>query len=388
LAAKLLQIMVWSAIPFLFAEILRGYLQMQKAFFLSVFLTIPLNIAAIVGILGSSIYENYSLMAYGVLVGQFVALAFYFATAARKGYRYRPVWEPRDQDFHKLLIIMLPLVITVLLNDLNLIVARNFASSLVAGSVSALNYASRTVSLFTAVVGYSFINALYPRLSELAAEGNNEKMRQYISSSIMMMAPLLLAVAVGIALLAEPLTRIMFERGEFSPADTKRTAECLQMYTIQLFAVGMEGIVSRGLLALRDTKPSAIIHTIAIAVGIALNFMLIGPLKHIGLALSTSLSTLLIMVLTIFVLGKRLGSLGLWAKGREWLKTLLAVAVMAVVVGGGYRVLPVMTGGIWQTALWTLVLVLTGAVVYIFMLFALRLAVLRDIVGLVKRTLG
>jgi putative peptidoglycan lipid II flippase len=388
LAAKLLQIMVWSAIPFFFAEILRGYLQIQKAFFLSVFLTIPINIAAVAGILSSSIFENYLLMAYSVLVGQYLTMAFFFVAAAGKGYRYRPVWAPRDPHIHKLLVMMLPVALAVLLIDLNTIVARNFASSLAAGSVSALNYASKAIGLFSAILGSSLISALYPRLSELAAEGDTERMRKYISSAIMMLTPLLLAIVIGIVLLAEPLTRIMFERGEFSPADTKRTAECLQMYAALALAVGMEGIVSRGLYALHDTKTPAIISAVAIAVGIVLNFILIGPLKHMGLALSTSLSSLLMLTLTLLATQKRLGTFGLWANRGEWLKMLLAAAVMAVVVGWGYQALPVMAGSVWQTALWTMVLVLVGAGVYALALFALRVAVLQDVIALVKRTLG
>jgi putative peptidoglycan lipid II flippase len=266
-------------------------------------------------------------------------------------------------------------------------VARNFASSLVSGSVSALNYASKAVGIFSAIFGLSLINALYPRLSELAAEGDTKGMRKYISSAIMMLTPLLLAVVVGIVLLAEPLTRIMFERGEFSPADTKRTAECLQMYAVLALSVGMEGIVSRGLYALHDTKTPAVISAVAIAVGIVLNFLLIGPLKHMGLALSTSLSSLLMLTLTLLATEKRLGSFELWANRKEWLKILFAVAVMGLIVGWGYRVLPVMAGGVWQTALWTMVLVLVGAGVYACALFALRVAVLKDILDLAKRTL-
>jgi putative peptidoglycan lipid II flippase len=388
LAAKLLQIMVWSAIPFFVAEILRGYLQIQKAFFLSVFLTIPINIAAVAGILASSVFENYSLMAYGVLAGQYLTMAFFFVAAAGNGYRYRPVWAPRDPNIQKLLVMMLPVVLAMLLTELNVIVARNFASSLAAGSVSSLNYASKTVGLFTALVGSSLTNALYPKLSELAAAGDTEKMRHYITSSIMMLTPLLLAAAVGVALLAEPLTRIMFERGEFTPADTKRTAECLQMYAVLLFSASMELVVARALYALHDTKTPAVISAVAIATSIAFNFLLIGPLKHMGLALSTSLASLLMMVLALLATQKRLGSFGLWAKRREWLKMLVSVAVMGLVVGWGYRSLPVMAGGVWQTALWTGVLVLAGMTVYIFALFVLRVAVLKDIWDLVKRMLG
>jgi putative peptidoglycan lipid II flippase len=388
LATRLLQIMVWSAIPFFVAEILRGYLQIQKAFFLSIFLTIPINIAAVAGILSSSVFENYSLMAFGVLIGQYLTMAFFFAAAAGKGYRYRPVWAPRDPHVQQLLVMMLPLMLAVLVSEINMIIARNFASSLATGSVSALNYANKIVGLFATIFGSSLIGALYPRLSELAAAEDTEKMRQYISTSIMMMLPLLLATVMGIVLLAEPLTRIIFERGEFSPADTKRTAECLQMYAAMVLTVGMEGIATRSLYALHDTKTPAIIYAVAIATGIVLNFILIGPLKHMGLALSTSLSSLLMLVLMVLATQKRLGSLGLWEKRKELIKILCAVAVMAVVVGWGYRVLPVMAGGIWQTALWTSVLVLAGAGVYVFMLFALRVAILQDIIGLVKKTLG
>jgi putative peptidoglycan lipid II flippase len=384
LASSLIRIMVWTSVPVLLAGILQPYLQIKNAFFLAAVINIPINIAAIISIALSKQAEMTAVMGYGVVAGNIVMLLLFFAAAARNGYVYRPVWEPKAPELRVLLIMLVPVMISTFIADLNLIVDRNFASSLVSGSISSLNYASKTVNLMTGLIGISIATVLFPRMAELAAQDNMQEIRRYIAACFRKLIPILLPATLGIILLAHPIVRLMFERGGFSPEDTKRTAECLQMYAALLFAHSMNAIMIRALFSFRDTKTPAVISAIGVAVSILLNFLLIGPLAHMGLALASSAAAFISLILLFMALRKRLGPLGLKSELKDWVKTLTATLIMGAVVYSGLILLPVMSGSTLQCVILTGGLVLAGAGIYLLLHALLRTVFLRESLQLVR----
>jgi putative peptidoglycan lipid II flippase len=384
LATELMRIMVWTAIPILLTGVLQSYLQIQKAFFIAAIIGIPVNIAAILSIAWSKSVDMMSVMGYGVVAGNAVMLVLLMVAVKRKGYAYRPTLNLKTPELRTLLIMLSPVMISTCIGELNLIIDRNFASSLASGSISSLNWSSKTVGLLTSLVGISIATVLFPRMSELAVQGNTIEIRKYITACFRKLIPALLPATVGIILLAKPIVRIMFERGDFSPEDTLRTAECLQMYAALLFAQSLSIIVVRALFALRDTKTPAVIMTVCVVVSIALNFMLIGPLAHMGLALSSSIVAMLGLFLALIALRKRLGPLQLKNDGKEWVKILIATIVMGVIVAIGVYYLPIMSGGILQCVMYTGALVFAGIGIYILMHVVMRTAFLRETLAILR----
>jgi len=388
LTTSLLRIMVWAATPVLITRIFQSYLQIQKAFFLAAVMTIPVNVAAIIAIALSKPAGMTAILGYGVLAGSILKLLYMLLAANRKGYTYRPALNLRMPELRVFFIMTLPIIFTTLLSELTQIIDRNFASSLVSGSISSLNYAHRTVNLFTTLIGMSVATVLFPRMSELSAQGKTDEIRKHISSCLIKLVPVLLPAMIGVILLADPIVRIMFERGDFTSAATKRTAECLIMYAGKIIAVSISDILKRAMFSMHDTKTPAIITAVTLAFGILLKIILIRPLAHIGLALSTSITAILATLLMLSALRKRLGSLKLKTGNWEWVKTLAATIVMGTVVGLGVRLLPVMSGGTMQTVILTMGLVLVGVGIYTLSHAIMKTMFFRDMTGVVKSLLS
>lgn len=110
-------------------------------------------------------------------------------------------------------------------------------------------------------------------------------------------------------ILGRPLVALVFQRGEFDAQSTAETTWALQFYAIALFAHSGLEIVTRAFYAMHDTKTPVMVGVAAMAVNIALSLALIGPLAQGGLALATSVATILEMSTLLFILRSRFGAL-------------------------------------------------------------------------------
>jgi putative peptidoglycan lipid II flippase len=192
--------------------------------------------------------------------------------------------------------------------------------------------------------------------------------------------PLLLPLTVGMVFMAQPIIRILLERGAFVPGDTLRTAECLQMYAIGLLAANVNPLLTRAFYAMRQAKLPAVLSAVSVAVGIVMNLLLIGPLQHRGLALATSVSNTLCAVLLLVMLRKKIGALGLRSQRGEPGKIVFATAVMGVFVVVAMRFSPILTVSYTQCLLWTVLIAGAGAVLYGALLLLLRVQVVWSLI--------
>jgi putative peptidoglycan lipid II flippase len=311
-------------------------------------------------------------------------LVYLLTAVYRKGYVYRPVLDFKMPGLRMLLILLAPIILVSLIGNIDQIVDRNFASSLESGSISSLNYAAKIIGLITALVGTSVATVIYPRMSEIAAQGTEKDIRSYITAGFQKLVPLLLPAMAGIIILAKPLVRILFEHGVFTSDDTIRTAESLQMYAPLIIAASLNIILTRAFFSMRDTKTPAAISIICLAVSVGLKFLLIGPLAHRGLALSSSIVSILSMILLLFALRRRLGLLRLKRLGMEWLKIILATFVMSIAVLAGSFMMRINEGGFLRSVVSTGVLILLGIVIYVVTHMILRTIFIRDIFGLIR----
>jgi putative peptidoglycan lipid II flippase len=156
-----------------------------------------------------------------------------------------------------------------------------------------------------------------------------------------------LPAAAGQALLAVPLIEVLFQRGAFGPAEAAATAGALAAYALGLPAYVLVKVLVPGFFARGDTATPVKIGFAAVGLNLALNLALIGPLAHIGVALSTALAAWF-----------NAGALGvlLWRRGhllpdrrlrRRLPKLLGATALMAAVL---WALAPLLfpAAGLWR----------------------------------------
>ncbi|MDR1066875.1 MAG: murein biosynthesis integral membrane protein MurJ [Clostridiales bacterium] len=372
LATRLLRIMVWSSIPLLIVGVLRAFLNIKSKFFIALAADAVVNVAIILSILAGKVSGITVAIGFGAVIGNILCVTLLLAICFKNGFKFRPGVNLRNPQVRSMFYQMAPIIISVSITEINYIVDKNFASSLVSGTVSSLNYAAKINGVVLSLVGVSIGAALLPAMSTLAANNGFAELKERLVACISAMFPLLLPLTVGFALMAKPGVRILLERGAFNSNDTIRTAECLQMYALGILAGNLNVAIVNTFYAMKRTKWPAMMSAISVLVGIALNLLLVKPLQHRGLALATSASTTLNMSLMLIALRKWVGPLGLRSQLKEFMKIGLATAIMGVFIVIATRFSSLDASTYSRNLLLTIVIVGTAVILYCAALLVMK----------------
>ncbi|MSP49845.1 MAG: murein biosynthesis integral membrane protein MurJ [Alphaproteobacteria bacterium] len=283
--------------------------------------------------------------AWAVIAGGILQFLFLAVVCRRAGLGLvlpRPSLGP---NVRRLFRRMGPGAIGAGVTQLNLVVGTILATLIADGAVSYLYYADRLSQLPLGVVGTAVGTALLPLL---AAELKTDPARALASHNRAIEAALVLALpaAAGLAALAEPIVTVLFVRGAFGPAEARATAEAVAAYSLGLPAFVLAKALTPGFLAREDTATPVKLGMVAIAVNLALNLALMGPLGHVGIALGTSAAAWVNVALLGATLARR-GDFALDARARRTLPRLVLVsAMMGIVVWAAQPYVPKGTLGI------------------------------------------
>lgn len=368
MAVTLSRIMMTSILFIGVYFILQGYLQIHGSFLAVGMVSVPLNIAVVAAILLST-PEKYKILGWGTLAGYGAAFVMLYIAAKRKKLSYRPQLSLRDPNIHRLMIMVLPIFIGKAVTQLNTMLDRTIASMLPEGAVSALNYANRVTGFVTAVFVLSVATAIFPKLSRLSVGRNYKKLKSTFVTSSGLMSLLVLPISAGVMIFSKEIISLLFLRGAFTPADVERTAQVLFFYTFGLLAFSIKDVMMNVFYAIGDTRTPTINSVIALVLNVIFNLLLIKPMAHSGLALATSLSGIITLVMMFVSLRMKIGPLGLRRLFIGLFKMLLATAGMAAAVIPTYNML---FGATQSIALSLAVAVCCGALVYLLLNILLR----------------
>jgi putative peptidoglycan lipid II flippase len=306
-------------------------------------------------------------LAVGVWVGGIAQLlAVYIAMGRIAG-----VWLPSAEIFHpgirRMFYLVIPVIFGQAAGEVNKLVDTFFARGLGEdGVVRGLFLANRLIQLPLAIFGIATSIAILPSISKAAARADLEEVRTTLMEGFRQTYFLLLPACFGLLVLAEPIVRLFFERGEFSAEGTAVTTNALILYGLGLIAFGWVKVGVSGFYAVQNTRTPVVIASLCMLLNILMNMALVGILGYRGLALSTSVAFGINALFLYLLLSHRFGRM--WdasfvgALGRMTVAgALMAVVVWGVrVYVGGWA-----ADGVWLvTFLQVLVPISIGVIVY------------------------
>jgi len=309
-------------------------------------------------------------MAIGALTGAAVGAGL---VQARKlwqvGMDFRPCFDWRDEGARQVLKLVIPVVFSLSVTQINaIILPRSFSSLLPHGAATAVEMANRIMQLPVALFGASVGIALFPTLSALATKEAIDDLRRQVASGLRTVLFMTVPTAVLMAVLREPIVALFFEYGRWKSSDTQATALALLFYSFGVPAMACQQVLARGFYALRDTWTPVWVGLLSFALAFTLNAALVhSPLQQGGLALAFSISAWFNITLLAILLRKRLNGLegAAFLKSMVWL--LPASAVMGLVATFVLSFLPI--GGVFERLLRVgLPTLIGGAVFLAFML--------------------
>jgi putative peptidoglycan lipid II flippase len=272
-------------------------------------------------------------VAVSTLVGGLGQLAIQWRPLMREGYRYTPRLDLHDPALGRVLLLMGPGTIGMAATQINVLVNTQFAASQGTGAISWLDYAFRVMYVPIGLFGVSVAAASTPALSRLAATKDIAQMRSTVAAAIGLMLALNVPATLGLAVLAAPIVQLIFERGNFTPADTVATAAALQYYALGLVGYSVVRIVSPAFYALRLSRIPVIASVTSVVVNILLNVVLVRVMGYAGLALGTSLAAIVNAVLQVVLLRGQLGGIEAGKLAVTTVKVLTASLAMAAAAG-------------------------------------------------------
>ena len=271
-------------------------------------------------------------LAIGTLLGGFLQAAVQWPRLRREGFRFRFRLAPRDPGLQEVMLLMIPGTIGLAAVQINQFVNTVLATGEGTGAVSWLNYAFRLIYLPIGLFGVSIATAAVPAIAAMAARDDRAGTLQVVSRGLRLMLMLNVPATVGLIALASPIVALIFERGNFSPADTPATAAALMFYAPGLVGYSIVKIASPTFYALRDSRTPVAVSALSVGVNVALNLALVRVLGYRGLALGTAISALVNGVTLLWLLRGRLGGIDGPRLARSFVRILAASLVMAATV--------------------------------------------------------
>jgi putative peptidoglycan lipid II flippase len=230
-------------------------------------------------------------MVYATLVGALIHAGVVAWSLERCGYHFRLWWHGTTEATREVARQYGPVLLSGVVASGGLLVDQSMAAMLPAGSVSALAYANRFVSVVVTLLAGAVSSAVVPHFSRMIAHedwtGCRHTLRTWVRLTALVSTPIALALIAG----SHWLIRSAFQHGVFGPQDTAMVTPVLMMYAIQIPFFVSSRVFYRFLVALRRTDLIFYCGALNLALDIALNLVLMRWMGVSGIALATSLWT-------------------------------------------------------------------------------------------------
>ena len=345
-----------------------GILNSQRHFFAPAIAPIFLNISIIVSVF--LFYHTFNMpvmtLALGVLAGGVIQFLFQIPFLYKRRITFRFNFNFQHPAIKRIGLLMIPGLIGTAVYQINVFIDTIFASFLPSGSVSYLFYADRLMEFPLGIFAIAIGMASLPSLSALVSQGKMEEFKETLSFTFRLTAFISIPAMVGLIALKTPIINLLFQRGVFDYGATEMTARALFFYCVGLWAIAGARTVAPAFYSLQDTRTPLKIGLFCLGANVVFIAILIHPLKHGGLALATSLSSTLNLILLFWKLNSKIGKIDM----RKNIKSLLRDVFCSLPMGvAAYLICSVgnwsTTGNIWEKVLLLLIGIVIGLGIYL-----------------------
>ena len=383
LAVKLSIITMPSILFYALTNISEGFLQVNKVFAITVFTAIPFNLFIIAGIL----FPGYSIGA--AAVGSLLAVACQFLIQIpfmrKSGYRYKMVMDLKDKNIRKTLRLMIPVLISSTFSQAYLFISKMLASVLVAGSISALDYADKANYIVYNIIVSPIIVVVYPRLSFI--HDNLKQFCNHIMTTLNAIIYIAFPITAILFVLRVPIISILYERGIFGRQDTLATSTALGFFSLGIPAICVYALLTKAFYSMKDTKTPMTNDIFIVVLNIVLSLILVSILDIGGLALSVSVASTAGCIFMLIRLKRKLALLDLKKIAETLLQALTASYLMGALIfiinGCGLFTLENQPTFIVKSGILALIISI-GIITYIGLLYAMKVEELDSIVKKIK----
>jgi putative peptidoglycan lipid II flippase len=377
LTAGLMRVTMLSTLVFSVSGVVMSILWAHQHFLLPALAPILYNL----GIIAGAIFLARPLGVWGLAVGAVSGSVMHLLIQVPGLLRYHARWLPilgvHEPGLRRVLRLMGPRMLTLGVVQINTLITVRLASTLSTGSVSALNFGWRLMQMPETIIGTAIATAVFPTLSEMAAQERTHELRNTLSATLRAVLALGLPATLGLVLLGRPLIALLFQGGQFGGASAEAVLSALIGYAAGLVGHAALEVVARAFYARQDTRTPLLLAVLAMTANFVLNLSLRDLLGHAGLALANSLAVSFEVGGLLWLARAPLGGLDGSRLLRTFVRAALAAALMGLVLISLNAWWPFQTEGTAHQALFLGTGLAVGAVAYLVAAWLLGLDAVR-----------
>lgn len=352
---------------------LSAILQVHKRFGPPAFAPVLLNLCHIVTLAGGAWWlglqgkADYSpavvavqtklafMLAVTVLIAGVLQVLILWPALRQSGFRFRPRVKMWTAATRKMLLLSVPVALGAGVLQLSVLLDKLISYTLMQGEDLATGQRITTFELFGRVIAYpmeagavrrldfaqllyqfplgvfaiALATAIFPHLSADAMEAGREKFKSILRQGIEATLWEGLPASVGLILIADPLTRLLFQHGQTTSHDATLIARSLVFYASAIWAFSMLQVITRAYYAIHDTMTPLYASIVNIVLNVAIEVPLLWtPLAEAGMAVGTAVSFAVQALVMLWMLDRRVGGIGLRELRQSTLKMLIATLTM------------------------------------------------------------
>ncbi len=295
LTVTLARLMLLEPPLIIVSAVATAVLNSRNQFFLTALSIALHNITLLGGIFAAAVVPGIGVFGptIGLILDGLLQLLLLWPGFRANGFRFRPIWHFRDRRLFEVVTLLVPYSLSVLVNYTGSIIDTSAASiAREAGSLPAIYNANLLIGLPLRLLGMAVSQSVFPRLAAHAAAKDWHRMRKLMWRGAAVGIGLAVPAAVAMAVFGRPMIQLLFERGRFDALSGDLTYAVLVAYVIGLPAyIGTE-ILTRGFVALYDTRTPLLTNVLQVLGRLAFLALLLEPLGAIAIPLAFAVTSI------------------------------------------------------------------------------------------------
>ena len=235
----------------------------------------------------------------------FTQIVVQYPFTRKLGLRYKPTITI-DNNTKKLIKLLIPILMSTAVLEINTLIDKSIATNLVEGSVSSLNYAKKLSDFVFGIISVSISSIIYPRLTRCFAENKIDEFKSLYSKSFEIISIFTIPTLLFVMFFCKDIVSLIYGYGNFDTKAIDMTSIALFYYATGMVFMSLRDILNKVFYSIHDTKTPMCNSIFATIINIILNFILVKNMQHGGLALASSISMAITTFLLIYSLSKQI----------------------------------------------------------------------------------
>lgn len=337
--------------------------------------------------------SNVEKVAFGIMTSALIYFLFQLSFAHRNIKYYRFKIHLNHPGFKRIVNLAIPSLLASSIVQINTVISQSYTSNFEKGSVTALTNANDIWQLPYGIFAMGMGTAILPTLSEKLAIGEIETFKKIFDKSVKSILILVIPSGVGFIVLRESIISAIYKwSGNFGADRISMTGSILMFFSLALLSQSVLAIINRTFYACNDTRAPLYSGAVSIVSNALLCYMFFNytGIGASGMALAYSISSIINFIILIYTLGKKIKGIysGQWM--RFILKTILASAVMGIMLFLFKELIPVDFSKPFSINLKVLelaylfIVIVLGVAVYFILMLLMGVKEVNYLLGIIK----